>query len=314
MSFWKRTQAERDADFLAAVGAHKFAKAEKLVRKGANPLATDTEGNTAFHKMTSAYYIKSSSVEDFICFLLKQKLDINARNKQGHTCLHLVGISDHPDEKYDSLGYEYTRCTGGEMLGYLMNRGARITDKDDAGRTVVHIAALSGLKEFIDVCLKIHSSLIAVQDNEGRYPHDSAVAGVVPHHNLAALIKKKFDAYQAPAVEKKPIVTEAPVAKSADTDWILLKPDQVAHVSVEKTIGYKLTEIFNFSSRTYARITHNLETRADVSETRGFDDFSDKSAFAAARQELLRLGGQADESSVHGQVLDKKRPSLSKDA
>ena len=51
--------------------------------------------------------------------------------------------------------------------------------------------------------------------------------------------------------------------------------------------------IFDFSCRTYSRITHNLETKVEATETHAFDSFADKSAFVAARQELLRLNGQS---------------------
>jgi ankyrin repeat protein len=193
----------------------------------------------------------------------------------------------------------------------LSTSSSQISDKDGSGRTVLHLAAANGDRDMAVACLSSAPSLIAVQDNEGKYPHQLVVAKSVKLEDFQQWLEKKLEKHQSPKVQEE---TAAPVADISDNNWILLKPNQVAYISVEKVIGYKLTEIFNFSARTYARITHNLETKADVSETRGFDEFPDKSAFAAARQELLRRGGQAEEGSVHGQVLDKKRPPLSKDA
>ncbi|MCE9508483.1 MAG: ankyrin repeat domain-containing protein [Alphaproteobacteria bacterium] len=310
--FRRKTQQELDAAFLEAVNWHDFKQAQKLLKKGANVLAQDAGGNTAFHRLTgAANYEAENEINEFAFFLQGQGLDIHARNKQGQACLHLVAEKVHPRVRAEDWSRYFIRCDGPGMMGILLKRGARVGDRDNSGRTVLHAAAALGDADMVNACLKIDTSLITTQDNEGKYPYQAVVAQSVKHHDFLQGLKAKLERCQTPKVEESAV---APAASVSDDNWVLLKPDQVAHVSVEKAIGYKLTEIFNFSSRTYARITHNLETKADVTETRGFDEFSDKSAFAAAREELLRLGGQADEGSVHGQVLDKKRPPFSKDA
>jgi hypothetical protein len=308
--FGRKTQQERDAAFLEAVGKHSFKKVQKLLKKGANALARDAGGNTALHKLTGAAdYMEERKIADCILTLLQKSVDINARNKEGRTALHLVAEKPHAQRYLWDSG----SCDGAELLRILLNRGAQIGDRDNAGRTVLHIAAGNAIEDVVSVSLAVDPSLIAAQDNEGRYPYQSAIAGVIQHHALSQRLKQKLDAYQSPPAEEKPVVIVEPVAQKVDADWILLKSDEVAHVCVQKSIGYKLTEIFNFSGRIYSRITHNLETKADVSETKGFDEFMDKSLFLKARQELLRLDGQAEEASVYGRVLDKKR-SFSKDA
>ena len=314
--FKGKTQEERDAAFLKEVGQHNFKKAQKLLKKGANVLAQDAGGNTAFHKLAGADDYKSAEETDqFVYFLLTQNLDIHARNNQGQPCLHLVAEKEHCGRWYyktwldaiSIVGDPFFSCKGPEMAGILLKRGARIGDQDGSGRTLLHVAAAKGDEDMVVACLKADPSLIAVQDNEGKYPYQIVTAESSKHYDLLQGLYKKLKDYQAPEVQSE---SAAPVS---DDNWVLLKPDQVAHVSIEKAIGYKLTEIFNFSKRTYARITHNLETKADVSETRGFDEFPDRTLFAKARQELLRLGGEANESSVYGQVLDKQRQPFSKE-
>ena len=318
MIFHKKTQAELDTEFLGAVYAHSFDKAHELLAKGADIFAKDAEDNTAFHKLAEhrRYYLDDNqSTDAFVCFLLKQGLDINAPNQKGQSCLHLSTGRDMTrillNRGADSSVVDQSGRTplhympgGYERAQVLVESGAKVYARDNAGRTPLHAAASAG-EEYVaeSILLKYQPSLIAMQDNEGKYPHDVAAEGLIGHHDLARKLRGIFDAYHPPKAQTNEKIK--PAVPAMDDEWTLLKPAKVEHT--EETSRYRLTEIFNFSARTYIQITHNLETKTDVPVTKSFDEFSDKTLLEEAYRELKRLGGQADEASIYGAVLPKPK-------
>jgi hypothetical protein len=84
------------------------------------------------------------------------------------------------------------------------------------------------------------------------------------------------------------------------TGWVKVADDTIANVTFNKDFGYNLTEIFNFSSRTYVHIARNLETKAENKTLTVFDEFSNKSFLLNALQELKNQGGTAEESAIEG--------------
>lgn len=313
--FLNKTQAELDAAFLNAAGKHKFDKAKKLLEQGANPLAVDKDGNTALHRLSAfcPYYsgnyssgLKDASlITEFICLLINKKLDVNARNNLGQTCL------------YPPIMYKkYIEKSVVAMVNILMGQGALNGVRDAEGRSLLHVAAFYGREAFINAYSS--SFLIAVQDKNGKYPYEAALDG--GHHALSRELLEKLRIYnnaktaaaeKAKAEVKKAEAVVAPPA--ANEEWAWLKPKNIVQ-HVEEMGGYRLTHIFNFNVRTYTYIAHNLETKQDSSPTvKGFDDFADKALFVEAHRELTRLGGQVDEGVVYNQPLvgkDRAGPSF----
>jgi hypothetical protein len=344
MNFGKKSQEALDAEFLQAVGDFKFEKAKSLLEKGATVLAQDDKGDTAFHKLAlgdagkkgsdcyrKTYYkqrVDYSIADSFVCFLLKRKLGIDTPNNEGQTALHLV--TDHhmqeillnrgADPKVaDKAGWTplfYIAYRGmkyswdEEGIRRLLKGGAQIDSRNSRGETVLHIAASRGRESTAEKLLKLAPHLIAMQDKQGNYPHDSAVAGDVGHHDLARDLRQKFDVYTSAGKEQtstsgKEMIPAPQQAVVRDDGWTLLNSDRIEHT--EETSTYLLTEIFNFRTRIYTQIAHNLETQSDTPPaTKCFDDFSDKSLLREAYNALSRLGGKADESSIEGSPLPGK--------
>lgn len=310
MLFGKKTQEELDVALLVAAGKHNFDKARKLLAQGASLQARDSEGNTVLHKL-SAYCPESSHswklrdpllIAEFVSFLVNQKFDMNARNKRGQTCLH-VAVNPH----------ESILATV-QMMNILIERGAEAGAKDNEGKTILHLFAYHGLpsehdiKWFSDIQdfqKKRLIPLAAEADNEGKYPHDAAIAG--QHHALSLVLRSVYEnALQKPvALQCKPEAAPVPVK------WILVEAGEVARVSFKEALGYKLTETFNFHTRVYTKIVHNMETKTDTVVDKSFDEYPDKTIFEDAYRELTRLDGKADKSSIYGQVLDKAGRGLS---
>ncbi len=87
--------------------------------------------------------------------------------------------------------------------------------------------------------------------------------------------------------------------------WRKLPGERIAHVAVEEAIGYRITEIFNFSAREKTTLYRNLESNAETVETRGFDAIGDKTPIEQALEELRKRGGISEPSSVTG--FEKKK-------
>lgn len=87
----------------------------------------------------------------------------------------------------------------------------------------------------------------------------------------------------------------------------------ISRVQRQPAIGYKLTEIFNFSTRTYTCLGRNLETNAESMAVRTFDEFDDKAVIREAFGALRARGGTADETAIVGRPLIKTaKPALGK--
>lgn len=100
--------------------------------------------------------------------------------------------------------------------------------------------------------------------------------------------------YYAPPAAKEAAL------RSIEEGWKKLADDRIASVTVEKDIGYRITEIFNFAARERRTICLNIETGNEIIETRGFDDMSNKALLEEALAELQKRGGTADPASISG--------------
>ncbi len=81
---------------------------------------------------------------------LKAGVDINARNAQGQTAVHLAAVNGHDD-----------------LLGHLIALGAGINAQDNAGNTPLHLAVRGGS----DMCIRVLRSRGAdptIRNKEGR--------------------------------------------------------------------------------------------------------------------------------------------------
>jgi hypothetical protein len=338
MSFFKRTQQELDAAFLQAVADYKFNKAKRLLKRGASILACDADGNTALHKMAKnnpdngdchrdIFGANYRVADEFVCFLLKQNVQINAVNKYGKTCLHYSAANPDDDETKITIillnrgaNPNIPDQAGKVPLHYvlmertaikLIDNGARVTIQDNEGKTPLHLSAAKGEDNLVYLYLKTDKSSVAIRDKNDKYPYQSAIDGPAGHHMLSRFLLNQLHIYNhAVQTAQKKKEQEKASAALFSNGWVLLEPEKVAHVDVQKSLGYKLTEIFNFHARTYTVITQNLETKAEMSVVKSFDDFPDPTILKDGYRELIRLGGKAEENVIYKQSLNKNSPKL----
>lgn len=90
-----------------------------LIRKGGDPCATDSDGDTLLHHI----YRHIPEFEAKCDILLKQGLDINRKNNMGVTALHHI----------TEYGYA-------DQMAHLIKRGADVNARSGYGQTALHIA------------------------------------------------------------------------------------------------------------------------------------------------------------------------------
>ncbi len=88
-------------------------------------------------------------------------------------------------------------------------------------------------------------------------------------------------------------------------DWHLIDTARVARVTDVPAIGYRLTEIFNFSTGEVLRLNRNLETGAETAVVSRFADLADHDIVAQAAQ---RLGRSFDPPRAGNGTLTLKKP------
>lgn len=188
-----------------------------------------------------------------------------------------------------------------EIASYLLDKNPKLLEQRDRdGNTALHTAAESGYPDL--VAFLIEKGLDANAKNfSNRSP--LSLAQKNNHLEVVDLLKPYAPARMrlVPALEPA-AVEEAPPLSD---EWRKLPGERIAHVAVEEAIGYRITEIFNFSAREKTTLYRNLESNAETVETRGFDAIGDKAPIEQALEELRKRGGISEPSSVTG--FEKKK-------
>lgn len=172
------------------------------------------------------------------------------------------------------------------------------------GGTLLHDAVRAGSLDCARLLLDRYPELVNIQDRGGETPlHEAARLG---HADIAELLlargadqnirnegqraplyyAQKEDRIEICALLRAPVVN-----KEKAEGWIKLSDDQIAHVSVEKGLGYRITDIFNFKAAERTRLCQNIDTFAETGVTMAFDDMANQELIESAREALTALGG-----------------------
>lgn len=184
------------------------------------------------------------------------------------------------------------RNCNSECMKALVEAGADVNAQPtNGGFSALHWAAYWGHGNDIQYLLEkgIDRNLVDQQMN--------TAADTADKHNyprLGDLIRGK------PRVENKP-------APEKSNGWTKTAVDEIARVTEKKSIGYRLTEIFNFKTAMYTHIAANMVTGAESQSMRSFDEFPDTALIREALAELTRKGGKVD-AEISSRIAQK--PSL----
>lgn len=277
-----------------------------IISRGVDVSSPNSTGETPLH-LALALHDKNTYIDDCIAYLLDSKANVRATTQNGQTPLHYLAAALEVDEKWQR-----------RSLKRLLSLGANINAQDDNGTTPLMICARKGVQSacelWIDAGADVHMT-----DQAGKTA--SAYAAEARHYALSvclrdkeAMTKRKVVtpplAVAAPVIA--PPIVASPVLPSVEEKlgWSKQTDSKVSCVTIEKSLGYKITEIFNFQARTYVCISQNLKTAAEALVHKTFDDFADKGALMTALEQLRLQGGAADEAVLYSRSLQKSAPKL----
>ena len=157
---------------------HKPELVEFLLAQNANANAVDSEQNTPLH-MCIATPGRDHVVKDIVSMLLKARVSINAKNREGNDALLLSAMKG-----YLKLGQ------------FLIENRADIRTRNNQGNTVLHEAAKHGHAELMEVLLTVPQlNINAVNNDEETALH---LATRYNHSDVAMLLLRRKAATNIP--------------------------------------------------------------------------------------------------------------------
>lgn len=325
--------ATRDNDIrlLNAVLRGDADNARAMLNAGADPHVTDAKGQPGAHIAIQLDSYGHKGGRELVAMFLNRGVDVNAKDGAGATLLHHAvqdgdytihykmadmvhfGADIHARDNAGRTPLHWAAVKGykTEGVSFLINNNADVNAADEQGVTPLHLAAARGDADVIKVLVNAGADMQAVTKT-GKTIWDFAVDAGKDYQAqvLKADAAKDLIARRQKAEEKKAVEEVKQAEKKPVDPWQLLSHDRVAFSSVERGLGYKLTEIFNFSARTYTQITHNLNTKSEAVVMKTFDEFSDKTPIEKAHGALERLGGTAENTLIGGPMLEKPKRNL----
>lgn len=270
--------------------------------------------------------IREDRIDDLRNLLVTKKANPNASEEYGRTPMEIAvrkGSVAALQLLIDAGASTQLNYGSGTLLHEAAQRGHldvakllvqqypdMVSSRDDDRNTPLHVAAYAGSDAVVTFLIDSGADP-ALKNRENRTALFMAQKGAHPDvieileafHEKVPLPKPTLPRQIEAARAATPLQIEE--AANDDGSWRKLADDRIAHVTVETPIGYKITEIFNFSARERTRIYHNLETRQDAAQTQGFDEIPEKASIEDALGRLRALGGTAEEGSIHARPLGK---------
>ena len=184
--------AQREA-FFQAIVTNDLEQAETLLRKGVNPNARDSEGNTAFHH---AIRSDNPAAFDLLAFY---GADPNAQNRDHFTPFleaiwqgrprnmleRLIKVGADPSagamDRKNAL-HIAVKKNAADLIPFLVKEGVDINGRDEDGQTPLHYALVPVRPEIVKLLLQ-HGADPAVTDKRG----ESALYKAVEHADFATI-------------------------------------------------------------------------------------------------------------------------------
>ncbi len=183
-----------------------------------------------------------------------------------------------PQGENNSLVYRVAYRGNLSLLTLLVDAGADVNAVCYDGSTGLHVAAKSGYGNIIRFLME-RGADVNVRDRHMNTPADVAEK---EYPRLADLIRGKLE--------------QQKLLEPTASEWSMTGAEEVARVSVKETIGYRMTEIFNFNAGLYTQISRNLETNAESQAVKALATLDEK-VVTAARNALTELGGIVPEDA-----------------
>ena len=247
--------------------------------------------------------LRGISRPDRIAELVAKGADVNAKKGSGEPVFVLAAAAGFTDAlkqlvelKADTSAYIIWRAfimasvyNHPETAAYLAELDLPVKGADSNNDTFLHLAAQRGwlpvVRKLIEKGADPHA-----RNRQGKTPEDVARDN---GHTGVTLFLQKLTAPEPVVITTGWQLTEDPTKA------------EVALVTEKKSLGYCVTEIFNFNARQYTQITRNLATNVESQTTRFFDEFTDTQVLEQAHQQLLLRGGKGADFVARKFILAK---------
>ncbi|MDF3023583.1 MAG: hypothetical protein K0R10_944 [Alphaproteobacteria bacterium] len=248
-----------------AVTSNREDVIRQLIEHGAR---TEGSENSDYHPLIQAAHDRRLAAAQA---LVDMGADLETKNSNSQTALIYATHENQP-----------------KSVELLIDNGANLDARDKLGNTALHYAAAKGLGEIVRLLLDAGAG----RDIPNSNMNTAADMALKEYPRIADMIRGTL-----PQLEAATPVDDAPT----EDGWKLTDASEVARVADKPSIGYRVTEIFNFSAGLYTQIARNLETNAESQSSKTFAQLADSAAVEAAKAALVKLGGEP------APVLDKKK-------
>lgn len=279
-------QETLDARVMEAVKANDIPRLQKAVAEGGN-----INKHRAWREESPLLQAIEDGRPEMVAELLALKADPNikmgyrettpmsAAVKKGDAAIvqMMLAAGGKAEAKTDtglSLFTYAVAVRNDAVADMLLAAGAKPDTGKDGEATALFYAARNGDEKRVRQLLDLGARTYLC-DRDGRSVLDVATA----HEKFAVrdMIQAHIDA-QVPA-------------------WQAAGDKQVAHVSILRKQGYRLTEVFNFETREATLVTHNFETGLDSTVVRDFADIKNKARISEAETKLPQASVQKPQAA-----------------
>ncbi len=263
MRIFATKQEKLDGQLFKAIEKRAYDDIARLLKAGANP---DARRNV--WEQTPLIVAASDAIYnvEIMRMLLDAGADPNAKTTHGDTALH----------------WTICRKKSLEEIEMLVLRGANINIQNFSGVTPLHLAAQKLDRDIVTYLIDKGGDT-TLKDKHYSTPIDYS-------RNKSYGFSRFMEDYIA--------AKNAPKESLPPCEWTLSAEDEVARVFIRDKIGYTMTEIFNFTARTYTHISRNMTTNAESQSQRFFEEFPDLAPIEDAYAALLRNGGNGNPPQI----------------
>ncbi len=199
-----------------------------------------------YHYTTPFLLAAKKGDVELVALLLDAKANIDTVGERGNSALNLAASASNKP-----------------LVDLLLARGAKVDVFNRDGWSALFYTAATGNTAIAETLLQKGARTDRRDCNNDSVLDISAARDKGAVHNL---IQAHIDA--------------------AVPQWQKLDDDRIAHVSVMRGLGYRLTEIFNLKTDQFTTISHNFETGTDSTVVRAIDAVQDKKALEEAKAKL----------------------------
>lgn len=207
---------------------------------------------------------------DIALFLIRNHARLDCQDKKGNAPLHWA-VSSKMDD----------------VIEKLIQAKAPINQQNKENYSPLHFSAANGMY-WVSMLLLDAGANSRLRTIHGDTPADLARDG-------------KYDGL-ARTIEKRTL-------SDVTTGWRVTseKDKEIINVTLKRDAGYRVTEMFNFKARKYTNISCNLETGAESSSFKMFDDFTDKTMLEEAFREIASRGIKVNREAIYRPPHDNSR-------